>query len=153
MIWADAIRHDTATAAGDVRVFIHRGTKQIGGTCIELACEGSRILLDLGLPLDAGDTDPATLMPDVAGLRAADPGLLALVVSHGHADHWGLAPFAAPGLGIITGAATRRIMGAAAAFVSRAVAFAESGEGDLDLVDRRTIQVGPFSITRYLVDR
>jgi ribonuclease J len=142
-----------ALAAEDAfRVCIHRGTQQIGGTCIELACEGSRILLDLGLPLDAGDTDPATLLPDVPGLLKPDPGLLALVVSHGHADHWGLAPYAAPGLRIVTGAATRRIMGAAAAFVPRAVAFAEGDAGRMDLVDRQAIQVGPFAITPYLVD-
>jgi ribonuclease J len=143
-----------APAAEDAafRVCIHRGTQQIGGTCIELACEGSRILLDLGLPLDAGDADPATLLPDVPGLLKPDPGLLALVVSHGHADHWGLAPYAAPGLRIVTGAATRRIMSAAAAFVPRAVAFAESDEGRMDLIDRQTIQVGPFAITPYLVD-
>ena len=91
-----------ALAAEDAfRVCIHCGTQQIGGTCIELACEGSRILLDLGLPLDAGDTDPATLLPDVPGLLKPDPGLLALVVSHGHADHWGLVPYAAPGLRIV----------------------------------------------------
>jgi ribonuclease J len=74
------------------------------------------------------------------------------VVSHGHADHWGLAPYAAPGLRIVTGAATRRIMGAAAAFVPRAVEFAEGDEVRLDLVDRQTIRVGPFAITPYLVD-
>ena len=74
------------------------------------------------------------------------------MVSHGHADHWGLAPYAAPGLRIVTGAATRRIMGAAAAFVPRAVAFAEGDEGRMDLIDRQTIQVGPFAITPYLVD-
>ena len=142
-----------ASAAEDAfRVCIHRGTQQIGGTCIELACEGSRILLDLGLPLDAGDTEPATLLPDVPGLLTPDPGLLALVVSHGHADHWGLAPYAAPGLRVVTGAATRRIMGAAAAFVPRAVAFAESDEGRMDLVDRQTIHIGPFAIMPYLVD-
>jgi len=35
-----------------MRVRVHRSTKEIGGTCIELEAEGSRILLDLGLPLD-----------------------------------------------------------------------------------------------------
>ena len=143
---------EALTAEDAFRVCIHRGTQQIGGTCIELAREGSRILLDLGLPLDAGDTDSATLLPDVPGLLRPDPGLLALVVSHGHADHWGLAPYAAPGLRIVTGAATRRIIGAAAAFVPRAVAFAEGDAGRMDLVDRQTIQVGPFAITPYLVD-
>lgn len=146
--------HDSGPTATDdaFQVCIHRGTQQIGGTCIELACRGSRILLDLGLPLDVGDADPATLLPNVVGLVAPAPGLLALVISHGHADHWGLAPYALPALPIVTGAATRRIMRAAAAFVPRAVEFAEDDQGGLDLVDRRTIGIGPFAITPYLVD-
>ena len=85
---------EAAAATGSFQVCIHRGTRQIGGTCIELAYGGKRILLDLGLPLDAGDTDPASLLPAVPGLHAPDAGLLALVLSHGHADHWGLAPHA-----------------------------------------------------------
>lgn len=93
-------------------VCVHRGTRQIGGTCIELACEGQRILLDLGLPLDAGDDDPTSFLPEIAGVQAADPNLLALVLSHGHADHWGLAVYTSH-LPIITGAATRRMLRAA----------------------------------------
>jgi ribonuclease J len=77
-------------------VCIHRGTQQIGGTCIEMSCQGERILLDLGLPLDAGETDPVTLLPPISGLHSPDPSLLALVLSHGHADHWGLAPAPEP---------------------------------------------------------
>ena len=49
------------------RACIHRGAHQIGGSCIELACAGSRLLLDLGKPLDAQDLDPA-LLPATAGL-------------------------------------------------------------------------------------
>ena len=29
------------------RACIHRGAEQIGGTCVELACDGARILLDV----------------------------------------------------------------------------------------------------------
>jgi hypothetical protein len=36
-----------------VRVCIHRGTKEIGGTCVEIESLGQRIVLDVGLPLDA----------------------------------------------------------------------------------------------------
>jgi len=72
------------------RACIHRGAQQIGGTCVELSAEGSRILLDLGLPLDADEATPE-LVPDVAGLRSQDPSLLGIVISHGHGDHWGLA--------------------------------------------------------------
>jgi ribonuclease J len=134
------------------RVCVHRGTQQIGGTCIELSCNGSRILLDLGLPLDSGDADPRTLLPAISGLREADPSLLALIVSHGHADHWGLAPFTGRRLRIVTGAATRRIMSAAAAFVPHFIELPDDENTRLDLADRKTIHIGPFSITPYLVD-
>ena len=133
-------------------VCVHRGTQQIGGTCVELSCQGERILLDLGLPLDAGDADPATLLPPIPGLSTRDPSLLALVLSHGHADHWGLAPHAGTALPIVTGAATRRILRAAAAFVPRAVPLGTESEGMADLEDRKTIQLGPFAITAFLVD-
>jgi ribonuclease J len=132
-------------------VCVHRGTRQIGGTCIELACEGQRILLDLGLPLDAGDDDPASFLPEIAGVRAADPSLLALVLSHGHADHWGLSIYTSH-LPIITGAATRRMLRAAAPFVPRAIPEGIDAPGLPDLVNRKTIQAGPFRITPYLVD-
>ena len=133
-------------------VCVHRGTQQIGGTCVELSCRGARILLDLGLPLDAGETDPATLLPPIPGLHAPDPSLLALVLSHGHADHWGLAPHAETGLPIVTRAATRRILRAAAAFVPRKLPLGTESEGMPDLGDRKTIQLGPFAVTPFLVD-
>ena len=140
----------TMTGGGQrLRVCIHRGTEQIGGTCIELASNDQRILLDLGLPLDAGDRDPVSLLPPVAGLSQGDPSLLALVLSHGHADHWGLAP-SAGALQIVAGAATRRIMRAASAFVPRAVpGTLDNGP---DLIDRQPMTIGPFRITPYLVD-
>jgi ribonuclease J len=133
-------------------VCIHRGTQQIGGTCIELSCQGSQILLDLGLPLDAGETDPVTLLPAIPGLHAPDPNLLALVLSHGHMDHWGLVPHAGTALPIVTGAATRRIIRAAAAFVPRAVPLGIDSDGGPDLEDRKTVHLGPFAITPFLVD-
>lgn len=132
-------------------VCVHRGTQQIGGTCIELVCKGQRLLLDLGLPLDAGDDDPTTFLPGVKGLKDAAPDLLGLVVSHAHADHWGLAAQVAH-LPIITGAATRRMLNAASAFVPRPVPAGINMPGIPDLEDRKTIQIGPFSITSYLVD-
>ncbi len=34
-----------------MKLTIHRGAKEIGGTCIELESSSSRILIDFGLPL------------------------------------------------------------------------------------------------------
>jgi len=142
----------TETGAPDgFAVCIRRGAKQIGGTCVELACEGQRLLLDLGLPLDAEDKEPEAFLPEVSGVRAPDPSLLALLLSHGHADHWGLAA-CAPHLPIIAGAATRRILRAASAFAPRPIPAGLDAPGVPDLADREKFQLGPFRITPYLVD-
>ena len=47
-----------------VRVCIHRGAKQIGGTCIEIESQGKRLVLDIGQPLDCPDPESAD-MPTV----------------------------------------------------------------------------------------
>ena len=48
---------------------IHRGRKEIGGTCIEIEAQGNRVVLDFGLPLDAPDDADVqeSLLPRVPG--------------------------------------------------------------------------------------
>ncbi|RXG84826.1 MBL fold metallo-hydrolase [Bradyrhizobium zhanjiangense] len=130
-----------------MRLRIHRGTREIGGTCIELESEGSRILLDLGLPLKAKDL-ASTPLPNVDGLLAPSASLLGIVLSHGHRDHWGLVPKVDPAIPLIMGQATEGIIRAAADFVPDAVALKASHH----LEHRKPIQLGPFTITPRLVD-
>lgn len=129
-----------------MRVRIHRGTKEIGGTCIELAASGARILLDLGLPLD-GDPENTTTHPAIDGLNGGGD-LLALVLSHGHVDHWGLAHLAGPDLPVALGAATYRILQAAAPFVPKPYVPATP----ITFANSTTLTFGPFRITPHLVD-
>jgi ribonuclease J len=126
---------------------IHRGTREIGGTCIELESDGARILLDLGLPLNANDL-ASTPLPNVDGLSAASASLLGIVLSHGHRDHWGLVPKVSPAIPLIMGKATESIIRAAADFVPDAVALNASHH----LEHRKPIQIGPFTIVPRLVD-
>ena len=126
---------------------IHRGTRQIGGSCVEVEADDSRILLDLGLPLDAKNADPA-LLPPVSGLREPDPTLQAIVVSHGHRDHWGLLPLIHTDVPVLMGKATFDIMIAASYFMRDDWVLSHATM----MGDRRPIQVGPFVITPYLVD-
>src|SRR5450759_1977340 len=130
-----------------MKLCIHRGTREIGGTCVELESSGQRILLDLGLPLNAKDV-ASTPLPTIAGLSDADPSLLAIILSHGHRDHWGLVPKVANGIPIVMGKAAEQIMRAAADFIPEPFAptasrYLESG---------KTIQIGPFAIKPQLVD-
>jgi ribonuclease J len=130
-----------------MKLCIHRGTREIGGTCVELESSGQRILLDLGLPLNAKDV-ASTPLPAVAGLMKADPSLLAIILSHGHRDHWGLLPKARPDIPIVMGRDVERIMRAAADFVPDSIAPKASAY----LKNRKRLTLGPFSITPHLVD-
>ena len=66
-----------------MKVRIHRGTREIGGTCIEVEAQGKRIALDVGLPLDAPDDASGgaheRLLPAVSGFREPDDSLLGKV--------------------------------------------------------------------------
>jgi ribonuclease J len=70
------------------------------------------------------------------------------VISHGHGDHWGLTPYAASDIPIAMGAATARILRAAAPFVPAPFIPRVTYE----LADRKPLEVGPFRLTPYLVD-
>jgi mRNA degradation ribonuclease J1/J2 len=72
-----------------MRVRIHRGTKEIGGNCIELSSGGKTLVLDMGMPLTA--PDPASVkLPESDGLQGDDHNFLGIVVSHPHSDHYGV---------------------------------------------------------------
>ena len=73
-----------------MRVCIHRGTKEIGGTCVEIESGGTRIVLDVGLPLVVSTAADVPLHP-IPGFDKAETSLLGVVISHPHQDHYGLA--------------------------------------------------------------
>lgn len=129
-----------------MRVRIHRGTKEIGGSCIELEAQSGRILLDLGLPLD-GDPEDTSLHPKVDGLQGGE-NLLALVLSHGHLDHWGLAHLAGPALPTALGAATHRILKAAQPFLPKPYVPHQA----VEFCSGTPLTFGPITVTPHLVD-
>jgi ribonuclease J len=129
-----------------MRVCIHRGTKEIGGTCIEIESEGKRIVLDVGLPLDAEDS--IRHLPSVKGFREPDESLLAVVLSHPHQDHYGLSRYIQPQIQMIMGPAAERILKASALFTPTGAVFKHV----LHLEHGKTQNIGPFAITSYLND-
>jgi ribonuclease J len=125
-----------------MKIRIHRGARQIGGTCVEIEQDGVRIALDLGLPLD-GDATDASLMPDI------DPdGLVCVLISHPHIDHYGLLHHLPAGIPVAMGRSSRKIIEAAAPFTKQCLPALSGPE----LLDRQTFSIGPFSITPFLVD-
>ncbi|MCE6957793.1 hypothetical protein LAZ40_01795 [Cereibacter sphaeroides] len=65
---------------------VHRGAREIGGSCIEIAHPGGeRLVLDAGRPLDAPEGATGLLPPTLDRSRPAT-----VLFSHAHQDHWGL---------------------------------------------------------------
>jgi ribonuclease J len=96
---------------------IHRGQREIGGMCIEVAADdGTRIMLDLGMPLQAPDGGEfprdtpqrptqeliaEDILRDIPGLYPHDPTaptIAAIILTHSHFDHYGLAHHAHPAI-------------------------------------------------------
>ena len=125
-----------------MKVRIHRGAAEVGGTCIEVESSGQRILLDIGMPLTGVDSS-------CAPVPAIDlESLCGIVISHPHQDHYGLLPWMPKTVPVAMGVAARRILKAAAPFTKHAVLNLDGP----DLLDRQTITLGHFQITPYLVD-
>ena len=131
-----------------MQVIIHRGAKEIGGTCVEVEAQGKRLVLDIGQPLDCPDPEWATL-PAVPGFRNADPSLLGVVLSHPHLDHYGLSHRLQKTTPLLMGAAAQRILTAAAAFTPSKW---REPEHVIHLQHRHRLRLGPFTVTPYLVD-
>ena len=92
-----------------MRVCVHRGTREIGGSCVEVEHEGHTLVLDVGRPLDAGPNDDIPI-PDVRAFQLDEPSRVAVLISHGHPDHYGLVPGIHPAVGVYLGEATQRIL-------------------------------------------
>jgi ribonuclease J len=100
-----------------VKLIIHRGTKEIGGSCVELQSEKARIVLDLGMPIVDDQNEPfdsrsfenksifeliaSHLLPNIKGLYSGEEKCIdAVLISHPHQDHYGLLRYINPDIPI-----------------------------------------------------
>lgn len=131
-----------------MRACIRRGSKQIGGSCIEVEQDGKRLLIDLGLPLDA-PANTADIVPDGLVLDGTDQNLLGILISHPHLDHYGLLAHVDGSIPIGLGPSARRVLAAAAPFLPGTWPVPSAG---WNYESGRPIEVGPFTVTPFLVD-
>jgi len=148
-----------------MKLTIHRGSKEIGGTCVELQSDRSRILIDLGLPLvdenmerfdpekikgkSKDDLIQSGVLPDVKGLYEGEqPSIDAILLSHPHQDHYGLLSFVNPNIPIYLSEGCKELIEVSHFF----------GQTDFEAINVKPVVVwkefkeGAFEITPYLVD-
>lgn len=128
-----------------MRVKIHRGADEIGGNCIELESSGSRILFDIGLPieenLDENKINNYILQLD--RMEGASPKLDAILISHPHLDHYGLLKYMNPSIPIAMGRSTYNIINAASHFQKDKWKIPNLS---YILANNKTIEIGNFKI-------
>ncbi len=96
-----------------MQLIIHRGTQEIGGSCVELRTATNRILIDFGIPLVSCDLQPFDvnmlkgktieelktqgILPDIKGLyKDEGKGIDGILISHSHFDHYGFLQYVNP---------------------------------------------------------
>jgi ribonuclease J len=146
-----------------MRATIHRGSREIGGTLIELSAGESRILLDAGYPLFLNDKPIADdvakksheelrelgVLPTIPGLYSWDkPGFDGILISHAHPDHYGLLKYVHPDIPVHVSRGTQTIIG-----ISQIFKIADEYPINARLFQMgRRFDVGAFSVKPYLMD-
>ena len=123
-----------------MNIKIHRGTKEIGGTCVELTAEnGKKLMIDAGAPLDNSNPDTSYIENQVDGI----------LISHPHQDHYGLLEDYKGNAKIYIGEVALDFINAAKLFLGKDLL-----QGDFQLIKpKKSLKVaGTFKVTPYLTD-
>lgn len=132
-----------------LKVCIKRGAKEIGGSAVELTnSAGERLILDIGLPLDA-EENTEDLLPDIAGLKNKTDDLLGILISHPHQDHYGLGKHVDKKIPIYMSQLTSDIMQVC---VEHHIRGAFAFENKHIFEKAKPFNIGSFKITPYMMD-
>lgn len=143
---------------------IHRGTRQIGGSCVEITGDNSRIIIDIGFPLSGLENDENFLeqdiskliekeiIPDVKGFYNMDqsiPKVDAVLISHPHIDHYGFFSLVDKDIPIYCGNAAKKIIEGSVLFSPR---LKGSVENFKPFISGKEFYIKDIKITPLLMD-
>jgi ribonuclease J len=150
-----------------MKLTIHRGTHEIGGSCVELCSNSGKtsIVIDVGMPLVTPEMLPfewrhykdlsqeqlleQRILPAVEGLyNHQKPSISAVMLSHAHQDHYGFIRFLHPDIPLYMSIGTESLVEVSNLFLDTGV--------NLDQVQTFTMwqsfRVRELTITPYLMD-
>ncbi|MFH1309775.1 MAG: MBL fold metallo-hydrolase [Candidatus Omnitrophota bacterium] len=148
-----------------MKIIIHRGTKEIGGSCVELETQATRILIDFGIPLvdekgerfnpdvlkdkSINELKSLKILPDIDGLyKGEERHVDAIFISHSHLDHYGLLSYVHPDVPIHMSEGAKILADISDMFVPQGI-----GKINATVIDKRkSIVVGDFTVASQLVD-
>jgi ribonuclease J len=148
-----------------MKLTIYRGTKEIGGSCVEIQSGDSRILIDFGMPLVDSKKQPfdsksiagksieelkkAETLPDIKGLyRGEKPQIDAILISHSHLDHYGLLDFANNEIPVYISRGAKELVDVTNIFIDKNIQLTNPQI----IKHQLPFHIKDFTITPYLVD-
>ena len=127
-----------------MKIHIHRGQNQIGGSIIEISTRTTRLFLDIGTNLDEMEN---SVIPDIKGLFSGDKNCDAVFISHYHSDHIGLLDYLLLDIPVYMGEKAYKVYRAAANYRGKELHFLQN-----DIYDKQVIKIGDIFITLFLCD-
>ena len=144
---------------------IHRGTSEIGGSCVEIGAGQTRIIVDFGLPLvtKSGDdfnfnkhvkksTDDLVsekILPDISGLYGSGQRKIdGVLISHAHADHFGLSEYIDKSIKFYLSEATHEIIKINSVFTNQNIHL----QNTQYFKSQVKFSIGDIEITPYSMD-
>lgn len=150
-----------------MNIIIHRGTHEIGGTCVEIESKENRIVVDIGMPLvdEAGERFDEKkyknfsgselvrkkILPDISGFYSWDlksKPIDGMLISHSHSDHYGFYGHLRDDLQYYLGEGTRRIIDLNGLLFGSRKPIANCSI----FSSGSSFRIGEFTITPYLMD-
>lgn len=146
---------------------IHRGTHQIGGTCVELRSGKTRIILDYGMPLTAAEGKEFNesslqdrtvfelikdrVLFDIPGIyKHQKPQISGILISHSHKDHCGLLKFVHPDIPVYVSEGAFKLINVLNVFTHKRSHVSISKP--CIVKHKASFDIGDFRVTPYLVD-
>ena len=127
---------------------IHRGTNEIGGSCVEIATESSRVLIDIGLPLDFDKKTVEQKQQIKEQAHNWCKGKDAIFISHYHQDHHGLLSEVSPDMPVYVTAGTEAMFRINEVFLPHKTKIK-----NLQIIKSLLpITIGDIQLTAYTVD-
>jgi ribonuclease J len=148
-----------------LKLIIHRGTKEIGGSGVELCSDKTRIIIDMGMPLvnsqnerfDSGalqgksipELKDSRILPNIQGLYTGEQKTIdAILLSHSHQDHYGLLKYINPEIPIYMTEGALALINASDLFIPTKANL----QKPIIFEKRKSFTIGDFTITPRLVD-
>jgi len=142
---------------------IHRGTKEIGGSCVEIWTQSTRIVVDFGMPLvnpdktkfdsraiknlSAKELLRKRILPEIKDLYENKCNT-SLLLSHAHQDHFGLIKYVNKNCKIYLGRATQKLIEITSIFTNQDLQVLNSQHFE----SGKPFFIGDIEITPYLMD-